>query len=76
VYNILYTYNTTGYTDERYQCNNNFIPIIDTALFSTVDIGCYNAATNEISTPSDENFLYGGILSTGKSFALSEPELA
>jgi hypothetical protein len=38
--------------------------------------GCYNAAINEISTSSDENFLFGGTLSTGKSFALSEPELA
>jgi hypothetical protein len=30
----------------------------------------------EISTSADENFLFGGILNTGKSFALSEPELA
>jgi hypothetical protein len=41
-----------------------------------MDRGCYNAATNEISTSSDENFLFGGILNTGKSIALSEPELA
>jgi hypothetical protein len=40
-----------------------------------MDRGCYNAALNEISTPSDENFSFGGILNTGKSFALSEPEL-
>jgi hypothetical protein len=41
-----------------------------------MDRVCYNAAINEISMSSDENFLFGGTLSTGKSFALSEPELA
>ncbi len=70
---------STVYGDERDRCKqyNNFIPIIDTALFSTaIDRGCYNAAINKISTSSDENFLFGCILSTGKSFALSEPEQA
>jgi hypothetical protein len=69
----------TVYADECDRCKqyNNFIPIIDTALFSTaMDRGCYYAAINEISTSSEENFLFGCILSTGKSFALSEPELA
>jgi hypothetical protein len=33
-------------------------------------------AINEISTSADENFFFCGILNTGKSFALSEPELA
>ena len=67
------------YADERDRCKqyHNFIPVTDTALFSTaMDRGCYNAAINEISTSSDENFSFGCILSTGKSFALSEPELA
>jgi hypothetical protein len=41
-----------------------------------MDRGCYNAAINEISPSADENFLYGGILNTGNSFSLSEPELA
>ncbi len=69
----------TVYADERDRCKqyNNFIPIIDRALFSTAkDRGCYNAAINEILTSSDENFSFGCIVSTGKSFALSEPELA
>ncbi len=68
----------TVYADERDRCKhcNNFIPVIHTTLFSmAMDRGCYNAAINEISTSSDENFSFGGILSTGKSFALSEPEL-
>jgi hypothetical protein len=41
-----------------------------------MDRGCYNAAINKILTSVDENFLFGGILNTGNSFALSEPELA
>jgi hypothetical protein len=41
-----------------------------------MDIACYDAAINEISTYTDENFLFGGILNTGNSFALSESELA
>jgi hypothetical protein len=47
-----------------------------TALFSAMDRGCYNAVINGISTSSDENCLFGGILKTDKSFALSEPDLA
>ncbi len=69
----------TVYSDERdrYKKYHNFIPVIDKALFSTaMDRGWYNAALNEISTSADENFLFGGILNTAKSFALSEPELA
>jgi hypothetical protein len=69
----------TVYTDECDRCKqyNNFIPIIDTALFSmAMDRECYNAAINKKSTSSDENFSFGFILCTGKSFALSEPELA
>jgi hypothetical protein len=65
--------------DERDRCKqyNNFIPIIDTALFSiAMDRGFYNAAIKEISTSLDEKFLFGYILSTGKSYTLSEPELA
>jgi hypothetical protein len=49
----------TVYADERDECKqyNNFIPVIDRALFSTaMDGGCYNAAMNEISTSADENF--------------------
>jgi hypothetical protein len=38
--------------------------------------GCFNAAINEMLTSADENFLFGGILNKGNSFALSEPELA
>jgi hypothetical protein len=30
-----------------------------------MDRGCYNAAINEISTFSDENVSFGGILNTG-----------
>ncbi len=41
-----------------------------------MDRGCNNAAMNEISTSVDENFSFGGILNTGKSFSLSETELA
>jgi hypothetical protein len=41
-----------------------------------MDRGCDNAATNEKSTPADENFSFGGILSKHNFFALSEPELA
>ncbi len=56
---------------------NNFIPVIDTALFSmALDRGCYNAATNKKSTSTGDNFSFGGILRKDKSFALSEPELA
>ncbi len=56
---------------------DNFIPVIDTTLFSTVmDRGCYNTAINKISMYSDENFSFGGILNRGNSFALSEPKLA
>jgi hypothetical protein len=71
----------TVYADERDRCTvnstNNSIPVTITALFSmAMDRGCYYAATNEKSTSSDENFLFGGILSKCNSFALSEPELA
>jgi hypothetical protein len=69
----------TVYADERDRCKqcNNFIPVIVRALFSmAMDRGCYNAAINKISTSADENFLFGGILNTGNSFALSGPELA
>ncbi len=41
-----------------------------------MDRGCYNAASNDKSTYTDENFWCGGIFSKGNSFALSEPELA
>jgi hypothetical protein len=41
-----------------------------------MDRGWYNAAINEISTSADENCSFGGILNTGNSYALSEPELA
>jgi hypothetical protein len=41
-----------------------------------MDIACYDAAINEISKYAEENFLFGGILNTGYSFPLSEPELA
>jgi hypothetical protein len=41
-----------------------------------MDRGCYNKAINKILTTSNENFSFGGILNIGKSFALSEPELA
>ncbi len=62
--------------DRCKQCNN-FIPVIDRAGFLTaMDRGCYNADINEISMSADENFLFGGILSTGNSFALSGSELA
>jgi hypothetical protein len=49
----------TVYADELDQCKqyNNFIPVTDTALFSTaMDRGCYNAAINKISISPDENF--------------------
>jgi hypothetical protein len=49
----------TVYADKRDRCNqsNNFIPIIDTALFSTaMDRGCYNAAMNKISTYEMKTF--------------------
>ncbi len=49
--------------------HKNFIPVIDTALFSiAMDIACYDAAINEISKYAEENFLFGGILNTGNSF--------
>jgi hypothetical protein len=75
---VITRYVCTVYADERDRCKqcHNFIPVIDTALFSkAMDRGCYNAVINKISTSSDEKFLFGGTLSTGKSFALSEPEL-
>ncbi len=69
----------TVYADELdwWKQYNTFIPVIDAALLSTVmDRRCYNAAINKISTSADANFSFGGILNTGNSFALSEPELA
>ncbi len=47
---------STVYADERDRCKqyHNFIPVIDTALFSTaMDRGLYNAAINKISTSAD-----------------------
>jgi hypothetical protein len=38
-----------------------------------MDRGCYNEATNQKSTATDENFLFGGILNKGNYCALSEP---
>ncbi len=64
--------------DEGDQCKqyNNFISVKDTALFSTVmDRGCYNAATNEKSMSTDENFPFGGNLNKSNSISLSESEL-
>ncbi len=50
----------TGERDKCKQCNN-FIPVIDTALFSmAMDRGWYNTATYEKSMSADENFLFGG----------------
>jgi hypothetical protein len=51
----------TEYADERDWCKqyNNFIPVVDTALFSiAMDRRCYDAATNKKSMSPDENFLY------------------
>jgi hypothetical protein len=70
-----YLFYCTVYEDERDRCKqcNNFIPVIDRALFSTaMDRGCYKAAIKEIA---DENFSFVGILNTSNSFALSGPEL-
>jgi hypothetical protein len=67
---------STLYADECDRCKhyNNFIPVIDAALFSMVmDRGCYNSFTDEKSSSADRNFLFGGILHEGTSFALSEP---
>jgi hypothetical protein len=69
----------TVYADECDQCKqySNFIPIIDTALFSmAMDRGCYNAAIKKKSTSLDENFSFVVILSKGYWFTLSEAELA
>jgi hypothetical protein len=47
------------YADERDWCKqyNNFIPVTDTALFSTaMDRGCYNAATNKNQLPQMKTF--------------------
>ncbi len=66
---------STVYTDERDQCNQyNFIPLIDTALFSTAIVTrYYNKTTDGKFISVNENFLFGGILYKGNSFALSEP---
>jgi hypothetical protein len=68
---------STLYADEHDRCKqyNNFIPAIDTALFSmAIDRGCYNTATVKKSSSTDKHFLFGGILHTGNSFSLSEPD--
>jgi hypothetical protein len=68
----------TVYADEHDRCKqyNNYISVIDTALFSTaINRGCCNATTNKKPMSADENFLFGGIFNKGNSFPLSEPEL-
>jgi hypothetical protein len=68
------------YVTERDLCKqyNKFIPVIDTGMkiSTAMDREGYNAATNEKSTSANENFSFGGILSKGNPFALSEQELA
>jgi hypothetical protein len=66
----------TVYLDDcdQYKQYKNFIPVIDTALFSmAIDRRCNNTATVKKSLSTDKNYSFCSILHTVNSFSHSEP---